>query len=117
MFLNKKVHLCNVDKIYNSYFCIAVTKIPKRKTLREELLILAHGFRGFSPSWWGGCGGGLMVTCKQRKRDTGANPAFSFPFYSAQAPAQGMVPRTFRVCLPLSVNSFWKNHHTDIPEV
>jgi hypothetical protein len=28
-----------------------------------------------------------------------------------------MVPRTFRVCLPLSVNSFWKNHHTDIPEV
>jgi hypothetical protein len=32
-----------------------MSKMPERTTYNEERFILAHGFRGVSPSWQGGC--------------------------------------------------------------
>jgi hypothetical protein len=45
---------------YSGFFCC--DKICWENDSKEEGFILAHGFRGLSPSWWGEC-------CRERERE------------------------------------------------
>jgi hypothetical protein len=43
-------------------------KIPEKSNLREKGFILAHGFKGFSSSWQGGCGSAEAPIVAARKQ-------------------------------------------------
>lgn len=97
-------------------FLVIMTKTCK-DDLRWERFIGAHSLREQSHMAWvvrwqtqEVASHTVSAVGKQRKLIPW--PHWLFPFYSVRVPST-MVPPTFRVSCPSSVNSFWKHSHID----